>query len=69
MIFALAFILTLSLTFNAYLYLIIRKLNAQPPKRVLTVEAQQVLHDLTRGAAIVKITPVNPEEIFLRSPK
>ncbi len=34
-----------------------------------TTDARQLLHDLTRGEAIVRITPINPEDIFIRSPR
>ncbi len=39
-------------------------------KNPKTIEAQQILHDLTRyGVSIVKITPISPDEVFWRSPK
>ena len=45
----------------------IEKLKVEP-KKTLTIDAQQVLHDLTRGGAVVKITPLDPTEIFYRAP-
>lgn len=39
-------------------------------KEVLTIEAQQILHDLTaHGTSIVKITPLSPTDVFWRSPR
>ena len=49
----------------------LKKSPPQPAAReTLTIEAQQLLHDLTRaGEAIVRIIPLNPADIFWRSPK
>lgn len=51
----------------------IANLEARPvpkAKETLTVEAQQILHDLTaHGEAIVRITPLSPTDIFWRSPR
>lgn len=39
------------------------------PKPTLTVEAQQILHDMTaHGHSVVRITPLNPSDIFWRAP-
>lgn len=41
-----------------------------PEKKVLSIEAQQILHDMTaHGNAVVRIIPLNPNEIFYRSPQ
>lgn len=43
-----------------------------PVKQVpqLTVEAQQILHDLTaHGQSIVRIVPLSPTDIFWRAPQ
>ena len=41
-----------------------------PEKKVLSIEAQQILHDMTaHGNAIIRIIPLNPNEIFYRSPQ
>ncbi len=42
---------------------------ADQAKRPKSVEAEELLHDLTRGVAIVRISPMNPDELFLRSPR
>jgi hypothetical protein len=34
-----------------------------------TLEAQQLLHDLTAGGAIVRLECLNPADLLLRSPK
>jgi hypothetical protein len=38
---------------------------ALPPGRT----AAEILHDLTRGAALVKIERVDPSDVLLRSPR
>lgn len=43
--------------------------NIESQKKPLTMDAQQLLHDITHGGALVKITPMNPEDLYLRSPK
>lgn len=44
--------------------------SAPPPKKeTLTVEAQQILHDLTAGESIVRIIPISPGDVFWRSPR
>lgn len=40
--------------------------NKQKPN--LAIDAQKLLHDLTKGEAVVRIIPLNPEDLFLRSP-
>ena len=36
----------------------------------LSIDAQQIIHDLTaNGNAIIRITPINPTDLFWRSPK
>lgn len=49
----------------------IKKLEVQPnPKEVLTIDAQQILHDLTReGQTILRITPLSPADVMWRSPR
>lgn len=45
-------------------------LKEQKPKQVQTIEAQQILHDLTtQGTSIIKITAISPQDIFWRSPR
>ena len=39
------------------------------PTRQLTVTAEELLHDLTAGAAVVRIERVNPADLWLRSPR
>lgn len=48
----------------------IKALPLPDEKKVLTIEAQQILHDMTaHGHSIVKISPLSPSDIFWRSPK
>lgn len=42
---------------------------AESKKEVLTIDAKQVLHDLTHGGAVVKITPIDPTQLFYRAPR
>lgn len=45
----------------------IKDLTKNPPK---SIEAQQILHDITApGGAVLRITPISAENIFLRSPR
>jgi hypothetical protein len=47
----------------------LERLKNLPKTEVRTVEAQQILHDMTAyGASIVKITPISPSEVFWRHP-
>lgn len=42
---------------------------AKPQTAPLSIEAQQILHDMTaHGKAIVQITPLSPADIFWRAP-
>ncbi len=38
-------------------------------KTVRTIDAERILHDLTSGESIVRIIPINPGDVFLRSPR
>jgi hypothetical protein len=42
---------------------------AKNVKPTPTTDARQLLHDLTMGEAIVRIIPIDPSEIFIRSPR
>lgn len=49
----------------------IERLKKLPPpeKKVITIEAQQILHDMTaHGNSIIKITPLSPTDVFWRAP-
>lgn len=59
-------LLCLSLTINAYLTHQLRAVRKAAPR---SQDARQLLHDLTAGAALVKIVPIDPSEVFLRSPR
>lgn len=60
----LAVLLALSLAANAIQWRLYKK---PPPQK--TIDATQILRDLTRGDALVKISRVDPENILLWSPK
>jgi hypothetical protein len=38
-------------------------------KEVLTIDAKDLLSDLCRGSAVIKITPLDPKYIFEYSPR
>lgn len=42
------------------------KLKTEPQP---TIDAKQILHDLTRGEALVRIRRVDPEDVVIRSPR
>ncbi len=44
----------------------IEALKKTPP---LSVSAQELLHDLLRGSALVRIERISPADVLLRSPK
>lgn len=58
LIIILSFLLAISLSCNAYLLL------RPKPKKHLSKEAHELLHDLYRGGAIVRMIPMNPENII-----
>lgn len=58
-------LLTLSVIANGALYYLLRQYKTQK----LDYGAQQLLRDLLSGDAVVRITPINRDEIFLRSPR
>ena len=57
-------LLVISAGFNAYFLL---RSNHSRERR--DYDARMLLHDLTAGAAIVKVTRIAPEDIMLRSPR
>lgn len=44
------------------------ELQETKPKEVRTIDASQILHDLTHGTSVIKITPLDPADIFWRRP-
>jgi hypothetical protein len=58
--------LLVSLSFNAFLFFRLKHSKKQPAP---TLDAQTLLHDLMQGGAVLRITVLNPEGLFLRSPK
>lgn len=62
------FLLAISLCANAALLYLVKKLKKEP---VVTnsYEVEQLIHDLTSGSALIKITRVDHSNLFLRSPR
>lgn len=60
--------LTLSITANAALLILVRRLKKSPPPQQ-TYDATALMHDITRGQALVKVIRVDQSEFFLRSPR
>lgn len=65
---ALAGLFVVSLSGNVVLSVLLRKSRKKPVEQ-LTVTAEQLLHDLTAGAALIRVERVNPADVFLRSPR
>lgn len=57
--------LVISLSFNLYQY----KKQKVPMKAQPTLDAEQLLHDLTRGPSLVRISVIDPSNLMIRSPK
>jgi hypothetical protein len=49
---------------NVFLYIKLKQVRSQP-----SYEARMLIHDLTAGDALVRVTRVAPEEVLLRSPR
>lgn len=56
--------LVLSLGLNAFLFF-----KSKSPKPQQTYDVRELLHDLTLGGALVQIKRVDPNDVFLRSPR
>jgi len=54
------FLLAFSLALNINQYF-----NKKKPKKSLSTDANQLLHDLTRGGSIVKITVIDPAGLMI----
>lgn len=61
-------LLAISAGANVWLALLLRR-KAKAPKPQPTLTAEQLLHDLTAGQAIVRVEVVDPTNLFLRSPR
>lgn len=48
-------------------YLLYKSIKSKTVK--YTHDARKVLHDLTRGEVLIRIIPVDANQIFLRSPR
>lgn len=57
-------LLSISMGINLWQYL-----RAKKGRFKETFDATMLLHDLTRGNALVKVTRVAPEDVILRSPR
>lgn len=61
---SLAVALACSLAANAYLWWRTRTAESEP-----SYDARQLLHDLTRGEAVIRIKRIDPDDILIRSPR
>jgi len=61
-------IFILSLVLNIALIIRCKHLKKHPPAKQ-TYDATALMHDITAGAALVRIVRVNPGDVFVRSPK
>jgi len=64
-------LLTISLFVIAFLSLKLRRLSilCKNLEKNPTYDARVLLNDLTSGNALVKVTPINSSDFFLRSPR
>lgn len=58
-------LLAFSLSANAYLFYLLRKIKKDRP---MTRDAQMLLSDILRGNGLVRIKRIAPEDVFLWSP-
>lgn len=63
------FFLLASLSINAYLFRRLKIEQARNKEREPSVELDEFIADLLNGNGIVKLTRINPHDIFLRSPR
>lgn len=63
---ALASLLGLSVAANVGLGIYIASFKRRAP---LSKSAEELLHDMTRGQALIRVTRVDPDDVFLRSPR
>ncbi|MES3012639.1 MAG: hypothetical protein V4750_02780 [Pseudomonadota bacterium] len=61
-------LLLVSLSGNAFLYILLSK-SYKKPVETRTLTAEALLHDLTEGSALVRVERINPNDVFLRSPR
>lgn len=55
---------------NVVLALDLRKAKKAPvPRETRTITAEEILHDLTGGVALIKIERIDPSDVFLQSPR
>lgn len=59
-------ITVLSVNLNCYLYFKLKQ-NVKTPQK--TIDAQQLLHEITGGQAILRINVIDPGDILLKSPR
>lgn len=59
-------LLLLSLAANLALFVLFKRSKKIRP---LSITAEELLHDLTRGVAIVRMELINQQDLFLRSPR
>lgn len=57
---------TLSIAANALLIFLLLK---NKPKRSQDYDSRMLLHDLTAGDALVRITRISPADVLLRGPR
>jgi hypothetical protein len=66
MILILTLLLLLSFALNIFLS---HRLKIKKTSKELSPDARQLLHDLTRGAGLVRIIPLDPEGLLYHSPR
>lgn len=59
----------ISLVLNAFSFFRYTQLKKQLKERKPSIELDEFISDLIDGSGVVKITRINPHDIFLRSPR
>ena len=65
---AVSAVLGLSVASNLVLFIALRRSKKKPPPK-LSITAEELLHDLTRGQSVLRVQVIDPSAILLRSPK
>ncbi len=56
----------LSINLNIVLFLRLKKAKKSPQP---TLDAQRLLHDMTNGSALLRISVIDPTDMMIRSPR
>jgi len=66
---ALSALLLLSAVGNGALATLLYRRKRQKREPTLSLSAEDLLHDLTRGPAVIRVEVIDAQNLFLRSPR